>query len=148
MINIIILFTISVWYYFLFKSIEQKEWWNKILYILFTTFLWLLFVFLWAIFDSFIFVFIFFFLYLFAIISIYTDFLIFIRLNEIYLKSKKIRKTVTTEISKTISDEIKKDIRDIKSTLLAFWWYNDFWLDLWIISTWISVLIITSILLK
>lgn len=148
MINIIILFTISVWYYFLFKSIEQKEWWNKILYILFTTFLWLLFVFLWAIFDSFIFVFIFFFLYLFAIISIYTDFLIFIRLNEIYLKSKKIRKTVTTEISKTISDEIKRDIRDIKSTLLAFWWYNDFWLDLGIIFTWIAVLIITSILLK
>lgn len=134
MINIIILLTIWIWYFLLFRVIENKQNTNKILYILLSIFVTLLIIFICTLFNFLLWIIILFILYLIIIISIYTDFYVFIVLYEIYLKSKKVKNIKEDWIKESISLMIKKDIREIKTSLNNFWWYNDIILDLFIIS--------------
>lgn len=116
MLKLLILISLWVWYSLVFTTINKKESPDKILYILFTTFVFLLFFFVAAVLGLSVVSVILFIIFLVIVYWIHTDFVFLTFVKEYFLKLKKVEK-IELWVREPMSKIVKKNIKEIKWTM-------------------------------
>lgn len=128
------LLTITIWYYFIIMLVINKESKDKIFNVSFMTLVFLLLIVVISFLELTIVNFILFLIYFILAHWFYTDFAIFIKINEFFIKRQDITQQSGESIQYALFNIIKEELKWINKELYSMIKLKNIWIDIILIT--------------